>query len=688
MWFVPQFTGNHQSQIDSRKASPMESQGYSLPIGQSHPTPGPVSGPPLTGPSEGINPQVVKAQAGRLFQRLRRYIKSDFFGIGIVREEGAKAMPVHVNTPRNPLPLINKRFSNYWTRKESRLNWRLMASHLTGRRSLFHVSAGTKKIAMLGLDIDGERSCSWQTAGDYGYQCLTQVFPTLVPFVEMGRSAPVKASAYAWFRILYGDTPGPVRAQIELELNRYIKSRFPSAPPGIKLDAIKGRSSFFMPNPKFDSAYANDVDGTYKHREYLVDPALKLWLPYGQALAALERRDIHLAREAIKQLEVKWVPHSNLQEYMRHRKYYGISNESGAPRVDHKARIDRDLRLEHRLRFFGVLITHPCYKALSGERPNNLEDFLSWTNNPKGQLTVKRVLKVLPPDAIARIDNVSDAVRLRIYPKLPRPVLYPGVACPAGHDGTNPQTSTPGPELGELSDEQIAASPYFDNWERMCAMVRMGMRNFNGDAMGAAVQASQWYKEFGLATGESPEEDEDRLERATRIAAFFADSYDPQKGVLNAAGRTGTFFTPQDLENRLPRLGQIITPEIIHEMRRSRKNLRINLSFIATVEAIFLMNIISGRPGDNSRQIGEIPNKWLEVMLKKFNKRYPSPSIAAAVHLLIFINQIVKVRKHWAGSKDGSPGHCCRYLIHPNADLPVWMAGLVKDDHKAYGYVN
>lgn len=635
-------------------------------------------------PNEAIN------QAKLLHRRLTRYIKSQFFGIGIRSEKtAAKETPVHVNGRKNPLPLINRRFPNAWSRKESRLTSRLIANHLMGNRALFLVSAATRKCALLGLDVDGEKGVPWQLAAEYGSQCIKAIFPDLEPFIEMGRSAPVKASSYIWFRIYYGDTPAPVRAQIELELNRHLKTQFTSPPAGIKLDAIKGRSSFYSENKCYDREYAELIDGSKGHNEYCIDPSEGLWLPYGKALAELERRGVVPAQRAIESLNVEWVAHSNLDDYLRRRKYYGIYNGPNGPSVDPEVKFDPDLRLEKQIRFFGVLITLPCYRSMSGQRPNNIADFLAWTDRPQGNISVQQVLNVLSDHAKRRIELVSEAVEKGTFPALSSPMHYPDCTSTSQINGSSDHYLGAA-EMSQRTDDQILEDPGADNWDKMCALARMSMRVCKGDINEAASKAFAVYEERGLATGDSPEERTERLARAVRITQFVNRTFNKSKCGKSQSSQNGIIsagrfpFTSEDIEARIPRLTQIITPRILEIISAHRNSLSFNMRFLATVEALFITQIVTADLQARPCNMGHISTNWLSATLKHWKKRYPSPSIAAAIDALILSNQIVRVRNHFAGIRGSYKGSCAQYRIHAQADLPSWAIGLVKAPHQVF----
>ena len=140
---------------------------------------------------------------------MRRFQNRKRYGFGILLQGKSKHRPMFANKRKKPrsIPIGDSGFH-----VESTLTTKKQEMHLLGLRPYFHISSDDKPESYLTLDIDGHsgvEGADWQLNAAFGCDAIRTLFPNVEPFVEMGRSAPGKPSAYASFRAIWTGETGP-----------------------------------------------------------------------------------------------------------------------------------------------------------------------------------------------------------------------------------------------------------------------------------------------------------------------------------------------------------------------------------------------------------------------------------------------------------------------------------------------
>lgn len=201
------------------------------------------------------------AMAEQYHRVMKRFELSDWFGIGVKVGEGEKRVPVHVNSRRNPRTSLRRGPDGTPLQGQPmRVNRGRRRDHLDGNpdKTLFHVSPGDRRRALIALDIDADAAGDWREAAAYGRAVLGSLFPSLETFDEPSRSWPRKGGAYGWLQVDWQTTPPELRQLIERLLNRHLRTVAAEIgpPPGIKMDGVRGLTSYEATNTHFDHGQA------------------------------------------------------------------------------------------------------------------------------------------------------------------------------------------------------------------------------------------------------------------------------------------------------------------------------------------------------------------------------------------------------------------------------------------------
>jgi len=576
---------------------------------------------------------------------MKRFQKLSWFGVGIKKED-SKHIPVHVNGKDNPCPSI---FRDPKTRKPKIGKPMVMShkhdrDHLQGVTPIFHVSRGDRRIALYGLDIDGDEPGDWLPAAKYGLRLLHTVLPDIEAFIEPGRSWPRKCGAYIWFRIDWQSTDPRERRRLERYLDRTLKriAETMSPPNGCKFDALKGTTSYTEPNPRFDPEFAAS-ESDHIHEVFKVDE--HLWLPrhearhylkaqateHGQKLTSAE------ANEIITDCPSRYEPMTRLQAYEAHQRFYKINN----------VKFIFQTELEKLRRHYGVLVTRPCWGAHSGQRPNNVQGFVAWSKCPAGQVTVAKLKKALAP----YLDNTTPKPACSKQPKT-KSYTKTLVCDPESFDALTKNRS----------DFDVMLDPFTENHLRMCAAVRIEMRRFSKldpNAREMVIdRVVHWYETDGPATGHTAEEHQDRRERAGRIYDYFANTYDSTK-------RCGSGKLWIDdlriIECHTRHTGYISDCLIRTTCGPDRPPTRLQ---IAAVYLIMMKGIATG----HNRYVSY---DSIRGLLSCLNRSMSNQMIAHCIRILIATGQLEKTKNH-SHTRGSKSNHAIQYRLGARAYIPSW----------------
>lgn len=595
-----------------------------------------------------------------------RYENAKMFGLGMRKEGEPKEMPINLNSSGNPLPytrISDDGKSRY--RVEAALTPRDSFNHLWGQRSSFHVSSGTRAAGLYALDLDGESGTDWRTSAAYGIDLLHRILPNVVPFVEPGRSWPRKGGCYIWFRIRWSGLLPAERHLMELRLGRLLKALAPEPPAGVKFDRFVGRTSYFSDNPDFDRSYADslsydgctlywliknprDPNGCWSSKRDVIDICMRMGATRDQAVAHLDQ--LLTRRSLLTQLDA----------YEKDKMFYGINGLV----VDRNARFKMDYRLERRMRHFGLLVTRPCYAAFRGDRPNNLEEFLAWVDNAEGAVTLAKLKKAIAAYTVAQMPAVPTSGELAPSDHSEAELHMAALELQAQLD--DELSISLDPTL-HRPDSQIVKDPLEGAQERLSAMVRTQLRRHNGNVDAAVMDAVAWYEgPNGPATGQSEQEHARRVVRATQIASYWLDTFDPElcKGEWRCTPEVLP-FSLLDIQDMEAKLGTIISPQDIlrvHKGKASPPNLRV----VATICCLMLTNIHTGN-------FQEVPMTSLSQGLKSFKMGRNNRVIATAKWVLEAAGLIQYVRGYSTTSHESQ-----RWDLGPRAIVPAWAQPLVQ----------
>lgn len=588
---------------------------------------------------------------------MKRFEHSRMFGRELVHENGGKGTPIHVNSRRHPMPLIavSERTGNKY-RKPAELNWAMRRNHLLGTQAVFHLSPPRRYTSLMALDFDDVGGADYDESILAVRGILKDIWPDLVPFFEPGRSYPDKKGFYVWLRVRLDGFAPDVRKQIESPIQRVLEDRLVDLPPGIKFDGLKGTISYEYSNPAFDHEYAFeyveglrefDVHGDTEAGRYPLSP---MWLRWDQARKYLKEKRPDVC---VHVLPYRYAPGPRVVAYETAKVFYGIGWDQ---EVDHEERFDPDPRLERIVRHYGTLVTAPCYKALSGERDNNIAAFRKWTDENRGLLLWRDVKAILPCD----MAEVFTARR----------VGNKALGADAHEEATTAHHTTSTRQVC-LDDIQMPASlpqPVDDaNWRQLTdeseeqhvrygAAARIALLYTEGDdnlalAVGLALVESS----VGPATGERHSERVDHMDRCITFAlqSFNLDA-------ARAHPSTQKLLFDEKLTASMESFLRQRVSDVLLGTRQARKSAfsRFKWTTFTKLTLLLLHNIHTGNPG-------EVPVKSLAKGMKELKSSVPNSVIKMYMELLRQACVVIKVANHSADN-----GRCARYALHDAAELP------------------
>lgn len=388
----------------------------------------------------------------RYREAMLQYGSTVRFGREWRRPGQIKGVPLHVNTRKHPCPkLARGGKSKRLYRKPDQHTLADSINHVTDGNALFHVSRHDRHVSLYGLDIDSppvaelgpevDAHVLWQTAIRFGRRLLNSLFPGVESFGEPSRSFPRKGGAYVWFCVDWAGMPQRRRKRYERALGRRLKEVAHSleCPAGLTFDDMKGRGTYTYANPAYDQEWAETLSGIQgKVKEVAVcSEEMSRILTAGLRPDASSFDAMRATLIAVRVLDEEvvdgqtwhWISVSDVAEvtelvgmplvemkkrdgykeltcvecYQKAKCFYGISQDG--QRCDRRERFTAIPALEPTLRNHGVLITAPCYHALSRERDNNIEAFLVWNELPRRVVSCSDLRGVLSDDEVEAIER-------------------------------------------------------------------------------------------------------------------------------------------------------------------------------------------------------------------------------------------------------------------------------------------
>ncbi len=576
---------------------------------------------------------------------MQRYSKMSDFGVAVCRADDPKPRPTHVNTRSHPCPRIALHTETREPLKgvPMTLTPKMELAHLQGvaDRALFHVGRSDRKIALLAIDIDCSQPGEWQMAADYGLTVLRSFFPNIETFAEPGRSYPRKAGAYIWFKINWGQALPQERRKLENLFNRQLRAMAATipAPTGVKFDGLKGTVTYREPNPHYDSRYAasESPDGCW-----VCEITPDTWLPRYQAIKAFRAMDIpeeHL-NQWLGELATRWENLTRLESYERYKLFYKINGAAFA----------YQRRLERIRRHFGTLVTRPCFGALSGQRPNNVDSFIEWAGSKDGVVTLAKLVRALP-------GNIRQRLRLRASQDNAQ-CTATSTQPPDGSMALHIQSAS-GPRGNDRLSPDIAADPTEDANRRLWAYAGMQLRKIGRAddlAQELAVQRTlAWYEgPDGPATGHSAQEHAEREDRIRRVVVKLAASFDPSQLSRYCSALRVTNERVMEVAEGMRRF---ITDAMI---RAITDNPRVTRRSIAAVYLAMVHNI-------NTGNLGEVPSKSIYELLRAAGITQTNSTIARCKTILIAAGLLMRVRGHF--HEKGQRGRCEVWAVR----VDIWV---------------
>lgn len=372
----------------------------------------------------------------------------------------------------------------------------------------------------------------------------------------------------------------------------------------------------------------------------------KIPLPEEKLLELLE--SMHVKRELMTNAEWYWIT----------KHFYKMPKSN--------CKYTYDQRLEEKIVKRGILVTMPCYKALSGERPNNIDDYERWVSDKSNSVSIHKLLKALPEAYKNKVDQIlgtgkskKGGGKVAAVDEHERTVM--GHTAMTDYKWENIHT----PVTMKNGDKRLTADQIIMNdvdagpFLRLCAAVRQSLRELgraDDDAQNiAAIRAVAWYEQFGPATGHSPSEHNDRIERAIRIAHYFAQSFDPSKVKMS----TDLWIDEEMIQETMKRQSGVISNKDIKLASHGRK--LPTRRQIATVSLILWKNIITNR--------GMVPQRSITAMLRELGHSMNNSMLSTAMNVLLLSRQYRYVKGYYHCPYSGK-GRCTQYSIRKESIIP------------------
>ena len=672
-------------------------------------------------------PELPREVVQRFGACVKRCTRMTWFGIGVERENG-KHLPIHRNARTDPSP-ISGHSGKY--QAPDRVG-RHFHYHLAGLRPFFTVSSDHRRLALLTPEIDAsDTSVKFSETAVYAAGLVKGLWG-VTPWVEPGRSHPRKQGAYPRVVIDYGGVPAATRALTERLINRFLRARYPRGErSGYHLDGLKGTTAWAEENPLFDARLYHSVHPWRQGRHVNLGPVLDgcddYWVPMHEAARTLRdltedtenALDLGAARDLITQLPQEFLSISYGEAYEKDRCFYGFVDGH----FDRSRRFCPDPRLEHQVVHRGLLVTAPCYG-----RPNDVAAFKDCLGGTP--LGWKHLISVLPPEHVEvlrehrlaiKAGEREDAHRMARealnHSRSSRCTVRPakGVSgVPVVKDGDAARVSSPpaaepvnpeiGPEgkgnlppdqsghplsdrlidtavvlrrAGRSSDAEVAGDPTAEPFDRWLAMTRMCLRQSGGDVRQTAQMVAAWWEgPEGGATGHSPGEHAERLERFTRLAKFTLGTFDVDKGssAKPKSGDGSFWLTRERIEAMGPDMDRLIPQEWRDEAAAGHRHAQPLTSVrLAAVYGAIVRLASTVAKGHGHHTLGDAPNRGICGLLKTLGMSVTSSTLAALKGLLQRANLIALTRAHYhPGNPSEGTGRSAAFAVNTSIYCPAW----------------
>lgn|GEM_PF-5371826 len=605
-----------------------------------------------------------------LDERFAEYTLRGVFSVEGPVVVNGKPAPLAANPKDNPHR--DKRWmpGGYQIRVPLRRNVRHVLAHLRGECAIFEEARSSRRVVQLTLDFDGESWSNFESNQRWATKRFAEVFPNLTFFVEPSRSYPRTNGLHIRLFVRYaGGTDGPTRRRIETAMERALTTVFKDPPKGFKFDCIIGATSYTELNPHFDLGLARSIveeTGRMKPLIPVSDSELGLIYQLAPPTAVVLASEVDgktWARQKLALDVTKSCPgpvpdftdrqpttmYSNINElevYEETKSIYGLPGR-------HIAMLNPPfvypLELEQKVVRHGQIGTAPCYEALSGNRPNNLLDYLMWSTDPDRILDQKDLVKVIGSDW----ENPEPAHK----PLLDKRDETPGFSA----DEFRPKPS---------KDLDLLFSPEIEPIRRYAAGARIALRRCGGDCLAAT--------SYTLTLWESPEGPSDgprhpeREARARRIIDWTIRTFDLSK----AGGGDAVWFSQDDVLQLQLAFQALFTEDDLEAARRRQgpstrrgwKSQKIDHQMLAMAVAAFIKNTVTGNPG-------EVPNASIIKLLQHHNLRINGSTCSTIIQLLIDAGFIRR-------TKQAAPlvHRCSRYVLVGDIMRPAWAEPAINSE--------
>jgi hypothetical protein len=515
------------------------------------------------------------------------------------------------------------------------------------------------------------------------------------PWLEPGRSYPSKQGCYARQLLDFRGIPAATRNLSERLTNRFVKSLHPAGErDGYKLDGLKGTTTWCDPNPNYDPVYAAQICPSAAAGVADVAEAIggeTQWLRPYEARRLLRALG-HSPEEASQIVELmprSWEAMTEQEAYERAKRFYGL--ESG--RHDRTRRIRYDVRLEPVVRHYGLLVTAPLYG-----RPHDLPAFARFMNGPR--LTWAKWIAVLPRQQVSLLREHRDATKagdkveaMRIAKETLRAgrtsktavIQGPGSVPSDNHKSTSHgldvdpgPAATPAalvPHVRGCPDHETASDETAAPIQRWLAMLRICLRRTHGKMEPAAQMTCRWWRNVG-ATGDSEAEEAERLERFLRLAAYPAQTFDEAKNQPRGEFR----MTRDRAVEMAPDMDRLVPQAMRTQAAADHPHAEPLTSLrIAGVYGVFLRAVSTVAKGWGDEALCDVPSTDIKAMLRKLHMSMNPSTIAAITNLLIQVQLIHRVRRHFRPPGGRSRGRCAAYVINLGLYCPAWAEGHIPE---------
>jgi len=590
--------------------------------------------------------QVEEAKAYR--EVMKRFERMDWFGVGIVKPETQKHVPVHVNGRNNPLPAVlrDRKSGKPIKGVPMKLTPGHDRDHLAGVTPTFHVTRGDRRVGLYGMDIDGSLPGDWQPAAKYAQDILKVALPGVAVFVEPGRSFPRKQGAYAWFLIDWCKTRPPERRLLEKRLNTLLRriAATLAPPPGCNFDALKGLTTYVETNPYYDPAVANEL--SWEEQE-VVEICRDNWLPKYRAKQVLIARAKDAGQSLtgaqalalVNELPSRYEPMTVGANYQRDKMFYKIDGRPFRHRPE----------LEQERRHYGVLVTRPCWGAHSGERDNNVRAFIGWAESGVGKTTVARLREALEDSEPHTSDNTGQVAEAL-------PQVAPGKATSLCEESV---CSHMPDQVADAANQDPTGA---DNHAVMCSFVREEMRRHGRhgkpDKAKVIAAAVHKYETVGPATGNSHAEHEDRRQRAGRIFDHYALTFDSRK----AGGSRGLWID----DNRIADCAKCLSGRISNSVMGwgAKGHKPPTREQVTVVYLVIMRGIVTGRDRG-------VSYKSIRGLLSVLGRSMTNQRIGWCISILVQAGQLERTRLHYS-CPNGGCGRPTQYRLGRCSYIPDW----------------